>query len=185
MQKRRVPAPAPDSHRTARPSTQLLPEIVMTRTASRSLITLAAVLCFPIIAAAQATQAATPAPKPVMTAKPAGAPAAKPVVASTASPAAAAPSTAAAARTRPTTPAATATPTPKAASAATPAAAPVAATPAPAAAGPARDARGRFIAKGAAAPAAGNHATCKDGSAWTGAQRSGACARHGGVKAWN
>ena len=158
----------------------------MTRTASRSLIALAAVLCFPILAGAQATQPVPSAPKPVMTAKPAGAPAAKPAAAS----AAATPSTAAATHVRATAPAASAAPAPKVAAvaapaAATPAAAPMAAKPAPVTAGPARDARGRFIAKSAAAPTAGNHATCKDGTAWAGAQRSGACARHGGVKSWN
>ena len=173
QKKRRLPAPAPASHGSACPSTQL-PEIVMIRTASRSLRTLAAVLCFPIIAGAQATQTAPPAPKPVMTAKPAGAPAARPAAAS----AAATPSTAAGTHVRATAPSAVAAP-----ASATPAAAPMAAK--PAAAGPARDARGRFIAKSAAAPTAGSHATCKDGTAWAGAQRSGACARHGGVKAWN
>ena len=127
----------------------------MTRTASRSLIALVALLCFPVLARAQASHTATPAVKSAMTAKPATPPAAK---ATSAAPVVAVPSTASAARV--TTPAASATP------------------------GPARDARGRFIAK-SAAPSAGNHATCKDGSAWEGARRAGACARHGGVKSWN
>ncbi len=169
----------------------------MSRTASRSLITLAAILCLPVIAAAQATQTATPAAKPMPTAKPATA--AKVAAApATATPAAATPSTAATARPHATAaaaappkaamaaapaakPATTAAPTPTAAKPA--AAAPATAAPA-AAAGPARDARGRFIAK-SAAPAAANHATCKDGTAWEGAQRSGACSRHGGVKSWS
>jgi hypothetical protein len=65
-----------------------------------------------------------------------------------------------------------------------PAAAPAApAAPAAAAArtAPARDAKGRFVSK----KAAGVTATCTDGSTWTGKTRSGACARHGGVKQWN
>ena len=104
---------------------------------TRSLLTLAAVFFFPLMAGAQATQPVMPTTKPITTAKPARVAAVKPAPA-----------------------------------------------PAVAASGPARDARGRFIAKGATS-AAGNHAMCKDGTSWSGAQRSGACARHGGVKAWN
>ncbi len=149
----------------------------MIRTPSRSLLSLAAVLLFPVLASAQATHVTTPttapAAKPAVAAHAATPPAGKSAAATATAPAhvmtTAAPTTAKAAVAAPTT-AASATPAP--------------AKPANAAAGPARDARGRFIAK-SATPAAGNHATCKDGSAWTGAQRSGACARHGGVKAWN
>ena len=136
----------------------------MTRTVSRSLLSLAAVLLFPVLASAQATHTATPAAKPAVAAHPATPPVVKSAAAPTPTPAARAASATAAA----------AAPSPAAATA----------KPATAAAGPARDARGRFIAK-SATPAAGNHATCKDGSSWSGAQRSGACARHGGVKAWN
>ena len=132
----------------------------MTRTAARSIFTLAVMLSVPLLVSAQATQSATPV-KPATAAKPAATAMAKPAAAAMAKPAAAAMPKPAA--TAPSTPAATATP----------------ATP-----GPARDAHGRFIAK-SAAPSAANHATCKDGTAWSGAQRSGACARHGGVKQWN
>lgn len=131
----------------------------MTRTAARSIFTLAVMLSFPLLVRAQATQGATPA-KPATTAKPA--------VTALAKPAAAAPARSAAA-SAPATPV-------------VPATAAAAATPPKSV--PARDAHGRFIAK-SAAPSAGSHATCKDGSAWSGAQRSGACARHGGVKQWN
>ena len=31
----------------------------------------------------------------------------------------------------------------------------------------------------------GRFLICNDGTAWSGAQRSGACARHGGVKQWS
>ena len=142
------------------------------RSASRSLFVLAAVFAFPVLASAQAAQSATPTAKPAATApKPAAAPMAKPATA--------------AAMMKPATAPVAATPMAKPAPAA--AAAPVAAAPVAKKAGPARDANGRFIAKSAAPAAAGAavSATCKDGSTWSGKQRSGACARHGGVKAFN
>lgn len=167
----------------------------MTRTASRSLLTFA-LLLFPVIASAQATQ--TPPAK-----KPATPPVVKPAT-TPVGPQAARQATGAAQAAKPATTAAAATPTPKpatTAAAATPT--PTPATPAVAAAptakpataaaptttvapraAPARDANGRFMKKAAPATTA-VHATCKDGTTWEGAQRAGACARHGGVKSWN
>ena len=131
------------------------------RSASRSLFVLAAALVFPVFASAQASSGAAQAIKPV--AKPSATAAMKP------------PAPATVARPSAATPTA-------ASAAATTAAPPVAKK-----AGPARDANGRFIAKSAAPAAAGAAvtATCKDGSTWNGKQRAGACARHGGVKAFN
>lgn len=171
----RVPARVLARHRArGPPPIHCTTEIVMTRSASRSLVSLAAVLLFPVLAAAQATHAAPPAAKPVVTSHPATASAATvttPPTTTTAAHATAAPSA---------TPKSSAA-SPAATVAATPAASVVARSVAPA--NSPRDARGRFIAKGAT-PAAANNATCKDGSSWSGAQRSGACARHGGVKTW-
>lgn len=154
----------------------------MTRTASRSLLTFA-LLLFPAIASAQATQT-PPATKPAT--PPVVKPATTPV-----GPQAARQATGAAHAAKPATTAAAATPTPTPATpavAAAPTAKPAtAAAPTTAVApraAPARDANGRFMKK--AAPATtGVHATCKDGTTWEGAQRAGACARHGGVKSWN
>ena len=154
----------------------------MTRTASRSLLTFA-LLLFPVIASAQATQ--TPPAK-----KPATPPVVKPAT-TPVGPQAARQATGAAQAAKPATTAAAATPTPKPATpavAAAPTAKPATAaapttTVAPRAA-PARDANGRFMKKAAPATTA-VHATCKDGTTWEGAQRAGACARHGGVKSWN
>ena len=162
----------------------------MIRSATRSLLVFATAVVFPMVATAQGAQPATAPAKPVVTARPTAAPTAKPVSAmrATTAPKAAAAAPAAAMSATPaarpaTAPAVAMTAAPAAKPAVAMTAAP-AAKPAVAAAGPTRDARGRFIAK-SAAPAAGAHATCKDGTAWSGAQRSGACARHGGVKSWS
>ncbi len=40
-------------------------------------------------------------------------------------------------------------------------------------------------AQSSASPATAVSATCKDGTSWSGAQRSGACSHHGGVKAFD
>ena len=150
----------------------------MIRSATRSLLVFATAVVFPLVATAQGAHPATAPAKPAVTARPTAAPTAKPVSAMRTTPAAKA-AAAAPAAAMSATPAARPATAPAVAMTASPAA-----KPAVAAAGPTRDARGRFIAK-SAAPAAGAHATCKDGSAWSGAQRSGACARHGGVKSWS
>lgn len=169
----RTPARASIRSRCMQPTTHHCPEIVTMRTASRSLFVLAAALAFPVFASAQSASPMTKPAAPV--AKPAAAATAKPATA----PAVAAPTAAkVAAPVMPTSRPATAAATPATA-------APAAAAPAEKKAGPARDANGRFIAKSAAPAAAAVSATCKDGSTWTGKVRSGACARHGGVKSFN